>query len=646
MGALGSKEGLDPSVEKRQEVVGRKDDERMVEEEAYDEQTLLDDEFSDMSSHNPFGGELILQDEQTYGAALKEVLKPSVAPTLLAQVVKEGLLKQPGSRPKHVVIIAEEVPTWLAIVDGWGAEQLFLHCPKEADWYRPNMDLLTSVSAFPTVAGLAQANWRHEPNVIITIQGSALFCKEMVNGLISLGIKTSHKIIVTSNERCKNLKLSFKFLRLSHDTLGGSTNQETHVGFSRGCDIAEKVEFALGIPSTIGDHICPMENGKTVVCPLDACALADSTAINSKSVVDISTATQGEFIVPSLFAKTKWVERQLTDAEILSVMDTPVRITKAVNESPSNIDLKNKVELVEKMIPLKILQEVSRLLFKFDIPKQRAHTIPIYDVMRLGPGVSGLDAIYDQIDQAKVAKNDDAAVNTHLWNEAVFDKSNLSLDMERDILKKDLILSEEEVFALEALRACQSKVYKKNVRKSFVRHMQTAYSSEGLDSNSDIRNNSYEFKRDMEEGRKAVGKAANASFWEWEDGSFPLFWRWQPEVKKDLRDGTPLWVHNSKLPKGKSKRQRLPKDPDVFSLMTSKILEVRRRGYIDRLLKGSIESLTHYFAVPKGDSDIRMVYDLTASGLNDALWAPTFWLPNIRNVLDCSILEGPQLLRE
>ena len=30
-----------------------------------------------------------------------------------------------------------------------------------------------------------------------------------------------------------------------------------------------------------------------------------------------------------------------------------------------------------------------------------------------------------------------------------------------------------------------------------------------------------------------------------------------------------------------------------------------------------------------------MVYDLTASGLNDVLWVPNFWMPSVGNVLDC-----------
>ena len=56
--------------------------------------------------------------------------------------------------------------------------------------------------------------------------------------------------------------------------------------------------------------------------------------------------------------------------------------------------------------------------------------------------------------------------------------------------------------------------------------------------------------------------------------------------------------------------------------MRTKLQGVRSKGCI---IKGDVFSLTSFFAVPKGDSDIRMVYDGTKSGLNGMLWAP--WLP-------------------
>lgn len=43
-------------------------------------------------------------------------------------------------------------------------------------------------------------------------------------------------------------------------------------------------------------------------------------------------------------------------------------------------------------------------------------------------------------------------------------------------------------------------------------------------------------------------------------------------------------------------------------------------------------SLVSYFAVPKGDSDVRVVFDGTKSGLSKALWAPSFCLPTVDSV--------------
>ena len=59
-------------------------------------------------------------------------------------------------------------------------------------------------------------------------------------------------------------------------------------------------------------------------------------------------------------------------------------------------------------------------------------------------------------------------------------------------------------------------------------------------------------------------------------------------------------------------------------------LDVRERGYIR---KGFVKSLIRYFAVPKGESDIRMMYDGTSSGFNRWAWAPSFGMPTIESIL-------------
>ena len=64
--------------------------------------------------------------------------------------------------------------------------------------------------------------------------------------------------------------------------------------------------------------------------------------------------------------------------------------------------------------------------------------------------------------------------------------------------------------------------------------------------------------------------------------------------------------------------------------MREKSNKVRDRQYI---APGLVQSLIRYFAVPKGESDIRMVYDGTSSGFNDWVWAPSLGLPTIESML-------------
>ena len=46
-----------------------------------------------------------------------------------------------------------------------------------------------------------------------------------------------------------------------------------------------------------------------------------------------------------------------------------------------------------------------------------------------------------------------------------------------------------------------------------------------------------------------------------------------------------------------------------------------------------MKHLLNYIAVPKGEHDIRMVYDGTKGGLNAEMWAPNFFLPTAEQAL-------------
>ena len=531
-----------------------------------------------------------------YQDSLQEILRPASAPDMNEQITREGICKFPELAPAYIVLLAKEIPSWLPVIDGWGAEQLFLYCETEELWYRYNEKNKTPLILYPSVAGLARAGWVEEENNVILVQGSATFCKKMIGGLTSLRINDQTKIIVTSNEKCRNLKFSLKFLRFSHSRLGGATDTVTSIGFSKACEIDEDVSFTKGIPSRAMDHICPMEIGETHE-PLKAYTTTSEGStklLEGSAIYPIRAIVAGTFVAPSIFSHSRWVTRNLSIAEILSIMDSPVQLSKRVNEEKLDIHLSEIPDKMELVAPLKILQEATRIFFKWRAPVERPHEVPIYDVNRLGLNLVGLEHIYKEVDQALVAKNDNAASITKLWDEAALTPpSNWDDEIEFILKGKEDI---HVITVLDTLRTFQSRRYKKNVRNSFVQFMKTKYFS-----HDDYVNETFEFKRDRSEGMQAVGKAANASFWEWETGSFPYFWRWQPEIMKDLRDGTSLWCYENKLPKN-TKRQRMPRNLGIFELMVEKIMKVQRRNYIGKW--GNIVNLSHYFPVPKGKKTI------------------------------------------
>jgi hypothetical protein len=59
-----------------------------------------------------------------------------------------------------------------------------------------------------------------------------------------------------------------------------------------------------------------------------------------------------------------------------------------------------------------------------------------------------------------------------------------------------------------------------------------------------------------------------------------------------------------------------------------KILKVVKWRYL-LTTRIKVKLLIKYFAVPKGDNNIRMVYNTTANKLNECVWVPMFWLPTI-----------------
>jgi hypothetical protein len=84
-----------------------------------------------------------------------------------------------------------------------------------------------------------------------------------------------------------------------------------------------------------------------------------------------------------------------------------------------------------------------------------------------------------------------------------------------------------------------------------------------------------------------------------------------------------------------SKQQQPPLKLDEKKVLRKKIRKFVEQKYIAPPT-GWIRSLIKYFAVPKGDDNVRIVSNATANRLNKCIWVPSFWPPTI-NTLVCAL---------
>ena len=98
-----------------------------------------------------------------------------------------------------------------------------------------------------------------------------------------------------------------------------------------------------------------------------------------------------------------------------------------------------------------------------------------------------------------------------------------------------------------------------------------------------------------------VGQILRSTWWEWTSGSSPVFWRWNgAEQIAAARDGMRIYVQSA-LPRSR-KGVKLPRfSSDDRKMVAGKIESMIEKSYLE---VGHVQTYLHYFAVPKGDSDI------------------------------------------
>lgn len=150
-----------------------------------------------------------------------------------------------------------------------------------------------------------------------------------------------------------------------------------------------------------------------------------------------------------------------------------------------------------------------------------------------------------------------------------------------------------------------------------------------------------QFSMDLLNGIHVLQHYISTTWWQWKLELALLFWRFlTAESQLAACDGKPVWrIDGVDLPNYKQEQRKMT--TNIAQQLAIKIAQVRKNNYIASC--GPTLSNVNYFGTIKIHEllatgkieviDIRVVYDVTASGLNNTICAPNFWLPTI----DCAL---------
>ena len=371
-----------------------------------------------------------------------------------------------------------------------------------------------------------------------------------------------------------------------------------------------------GAPSHFTDLIHKTRTSKRVRPGTDAFRIGNSPVVAMET---LQKDRRKKWILPTVFGKDALVKRTLEGDEVCSSLDVPAALFKQWNDAT--------IETVARELtaPIKMAAALGSCISKWSTHREKStprtgdteminrasvnvcnevdeDAGPTFDSAERMRGY--VRTIGEEVSAEKAVKHDKAAVPIHLWNDRI--RYLLGLTQ----------LEEHHLRAFDALRNVMLTRWKRNVRTSWFKWWSQYEST--IKSNEPTW-----WKLVQERGMQACRQAMKATFWAWPEGSGVFFWRWPEEYLNDVAIGVPpLWTN---IPKPIIERQQGLGEPEMIEKIREKIDDVRNKGYVG---PGSWSATMNYFAVPKGDSDIRMVYDGTKSGLNDCLYAPWFPLPD------------------
>jgi hypothetical protein len=424
---------------------------------------------------------------------------------------------------------------------------------------------------------------------------------------------------------------------LRHNELGGVTDGVFHIFLSHRVGSKDpEIHPPVGLTTNLGHIVDTTVGGKRCAAP----TLDEESRDTARGLLSWKNRF-GYVRVPSVFTKTEWVRRKLATKEQMRVLDAPADVVARASGSAQErwsrvltVPIKIRVEIMELVERAVERQQNRRDSAAWEFAEEttvaeggakkretteieaatsvhkRSKTAEPEGTLKLAP--AGNDeasiSIQERRDgrEAKALKADNAAVPEYLWDDRV------ARALPRALPTQDYRR------VLWVLREASLRFWKRKVAVDFW----TWWKGELEEARRTGREVPL---RSLVVGSKALAHASDASWWDWDRGSAPFFWRWPKEFQLEIRDGMPPRFIDT--PPTKQDPQRRPVNKDTARKEREKIDKFRLRESIAPS-STPIRALMNTFSVPKGD-DLRMVFDASKSGLNRALWAPWFALPKV-----------------
>ena len=553
--------------------------------------------------------------------------------------VEEGILHQ----MPHLtfVLLFEAVPFWLLALDPPMIKSLIF--PQFETFLELQDKLLTVIggsfylNVLEEIKGNCSLKFSKEnvdQDSLILISGSLTFFAKVVTT-----ISENSKFIFIRGEHSR-LRVLPNFLiklhRVKHTQVGGATKFETIWG-SKGLVFTPKY---TALRRRIYSYLDFSQRSKPVTPGLDSGLVSHLDLLHP-------SALSCNVTMPSDFAASGTGSRRLTLNELSNIFGLPHCYHSFVERRHFPFI---PIQILDGILRPAIISHfgsgddvrppLKRLCVPPPVPSNKAVFLPLINRF-LSPAWAKVDSV-----EQKAAKDDDAAVDLAKWDDRIlllWPHAGRLITVLRRFLMRIIFkrLFREFRNFLRRDHPSEFSLYCDGRRKLYATMLLRARTGGGqflgsgfkadkqiVKSGNNFRKSA--FLRDLRAGILGLHTYMRSSFFSWDGGSQLLFWRWNKSLRDVARSGFQPCILSA-LPKS-NKRAKKPKSV-IFEKILSKVIKAIDRGYMTVSPRKDIKNLIDYFGVDKGASDIRVVFNGTSCGLNDAVWAPNFWLPTAKSMV-------------